>query len=170
VAKKTNKKNKKTSGDGTSILGASIKNAGLAIVSTLIGEIVAIAVQKLLAKNSQNDTVDNESDLVSEGNDDRQNPIQATTSKLQDTVAAVKSTTSEQKHTVTDLVDALKEATQQVLHNSVNGIKNESQITANTLIDTAKNAIEVINTSDRNKSKKKGKKKSKKSKDLVLKS
>ncbi|NJP18439.1 MAG: hypothetical protein HC763_05170 [Hydrococcus sp. CRU_1_1] len=50
MAKKTNKKNKKTSGDGTSILGASIKNAGLAIISTLIGEIVAIAVQKLLAK------------------------------------------------------------------------------------------------------------------------
>ncbi|NJQ97263.1 MAG: hypothetical protein HC784_05405 [Hydrococcus sp. CSU_1_8] len=43
MAKKTNKKNKKTSGDGTSILGASIKNAGLAIISTLIGEIVAIA-------------------------------------------------------------------------------------------------------------------------------
>jgi hypothetical protein len=167
VAKKTNTKNKKSS-KGTGILSSSLKNAGMAIVSTLVGEIVAIAVQRLLAKNSENDTVDNENDIVRESHDDHHKPIQATTSKLQDTIASVKSTASEQKHSVTDLVDALKEATQQVLEKSVHGIKNESQITASSVIDTAKNAIEVISTSNGDKSKKKGKKKSKKKKKLVL--
>jgi hypothetical protein len=42
------------------------------------------------------------------------------------------------------------------------------ELTASSLIDTAKNAIEAIDLSDSNKPKKKGKKKSKKKKKLVL--
>jgi predicted phage tail protein len=178
VTKKSNTRNKKlaSSKDGANILSSGLKNAGMALVSTLIGEIVAIAVQRLLEKNSHKDIIDNESELVRESVDSQQkelhdepNPIQANTSKLQDTVAAVKSTASEPKHAVTDIIDALKEATQQVLANSVHGIKNESEITANSLINTAKNAIDIINPSNEDRSQKKGKKKSKKKKKLALK-
>lgn len=167
MVKKANQKNKSFTKE-KNLLGSSLKNAGMAVVSTVIGEIIAIAVQKLIEKNSQNDTVDNENESIRESSHDRPVPIQATTSKLQDTVAAVKSTANEQKHTVTDLANALKEATQQVLEKSVYGIKNESQITANSLIDTAKNAIDIINPIDSKKPNKKGKKKSKKKKKLVL--
>ncbi|NJL37328.1 MAG: hypothetical protein HC840_09850 [Leptolyngbyaceae cyanobacterium RM2_2_4] len=172
-SKNKRKKLAKERSNGGESLGGNLRQAGAVAAVAIVGEIVEATVERLIHKASQaKNAVD-----VSRKGDQRpghhnQSALEDTTSKLRDGVQdvsptirdaaeAVKDSLGEVKPTLTDVADSLKEVAQETLQRSL-AVANPAEMTVESALDTAKNVIGAVRSTDAGKSDKKGKKKNKK--------
>ena len=176
MVKKTKKKGKLAKeqdqqGEAT-VLGANVKDIGMALAGVLVGEVVQIAIDRLLHANHSKPTQTGDNHDSQPGH---HNPIEQATSTLhssfddtkpviRDALHAVRSVVSEMTPDLNDVLGNLKDITQRSALSSVETVENTTGRTIGGAVDTAKTTaktvINALNADvDRNSSKKKGKKK-----------
>lgn len=146
-------------------LGLNVKEMGTALAGVIVGEIIQVAIDRLMqSSNSPNKQI--ELDQGSHAG----NPIQNATSTLQENISdtkpavkdalqAVRSVVSEMTPDLGSIVGSLRDVAQQSTSSSVGTIENTAGRTVEGAVDTARTVVNAFTADiDRNITKKKNKK------------
>ncbi len=156
-------------------LGTNMKRVGMTLAAVLIGEIVEVAIERLMQKMSERHAVDkDDANSLSRENvepaDSQANSIKSTALKLQDKIEdvsfplkdvleAIRVAIRKNTPNLADVVDSLREIPQRSLQQSVGTAGNTAEMAVDGLVTTLRDVLDAIDLKESDKLPKKDKKK-----------